>query len=163
MKALLFQQYETIFPRILEMVCDGYDVKKALKELPIPVDTGAFMSWIRKDAERHEMLKLAKEVRTEVWIGEMVAHATGEKLAELDRSKVVIELYKWLISRENKKEYGDNKTVDINSNVSITVALQQANERVIEAQLVDDTDLLDDTTFQQLRSAEPDDSDDDDA
>jgi hypothetical protein len=169
-KALLFQQFETVFPRVLEMVCGGYTIAQALRELPISIDAGAFSRWIHKSGERKELLREAKEIRTEEWTGLMVKHALGEDVngeqipTELDRSKFIVDTLKWLVSRENRKQYGDTKTIEMNTTISITAALEQAQGRIIEAQVIgdddddDDVDVIDVTEYKQL-SAGSDDED----
>lgn len=160
-KALLFKQYEMVFPRVLEMVCAGYTVSQALKEMPIDVDSGAFLRWIKKNSKYNELYKEAKEVRTETWAGEMIKHALGEETeAELDRSKFIVDTYKWLMSRENRREYGESKTIEMNTSISITAALEQAQTRVIDAQLIDDDDdveTLPASQYKQLTAAVEDD------
>lgn len=155
-KALLFQQFETVFPRVLEMMCGGYALSAALKELPIPIDVGAFTRWIHKDSTRKELFREAKEIRTEEWTSLMMKHALGEEtIVELDRSKFIVDTLKWLVSRENRKGYGETKTVELNTTISITAALAEAQGRIAEAQLVeddDDIDVIDVTEYKQLSS-----------
>lgn len=155
-KALLFQQFETVFPRVLEMMCGGYTLSSALKELPIHIDVGAFTRWVHKDSQRKELFREAKEIRTEEWTGLMMKHALGEETeAELDRSKFIVDTLKWLVSRENRKGYGETKTIEMNTTISITAALAQAEGRVIEAQVIDDDDdidVIDATEYRQLTS-----------
>lgn len=160
-KALMFQQFETVFPRVLEMMCGGYALSAALRELPIKIDVGAFTRWVHKDSERKQLFQEAKEIRTEEWTSLMMKHALGEDtLVELDRSKFIVDTLKWLVSRENRKNYGDTKTVEVTGGISITAALAQAQGRVIEAQVIDDDDIdvIDVEEYKQLPSG----SDEDD-
>jgi hypothetical protein len=141
---VMFAEFEMVFPRVLEEMCAGKTATAAVRELPITLDVGAFMRWVKKDAQRYALYKEAKEVRTEVWAGEMIKHALGEDtVAELDRSKFIVETYKWLMKAENKKEYGETKTVEVNQTISITAALADAKTRVsqvIDAELIEDDD-----------------------
>ena len=159
-KALLFAQFEVVLPRVLEMVCEGYTLNNALRELPVKVDPGAFVRWLKKRPE-YELYKEAKEVRTEAWAGEIIRHAQGldengeETLADTARSRLIVDTYKWLMSADNRKQYGDTKTIEMNTSISITAALAQAQGRVIEAQLVDDeVDMLPSAQYKQLSAAD---------
>ena len=172
-KALVIRQYEVAFPIILNRIYEGYTLATALKQYPTRIDVGAFTRWMRKDPGRLSMYKEAKEVRSEAWTGLMLKHALGEDEdgepipTELDRSKTVIDALKWLISRENRKEYGDTKTIEMNTTISITAALEQAHARVISATVIDedDVDLLDEQDVKRLAQAEhrhdPEDGDED--
>ena len=156
---LMNTQFEAWFPRLLELVCAGWSVNKAVDHLPAtpPLDQGAFMKWVHRDRARSEMLRNAKRIRTEWYLGRMVELAEGneENPVELDRAKVAIDMYKWLISRENKADYGETKTIEMNTSISITAALEQAGQRVIEAQVIsdDDDDLFD---YKRLKSGRED-------
>lgn len=138
-KALLITQYEMVFPRVLELISSGYTLAKALRDIPIPIDSGAFLRWIKKDPKNHDLYKEAKEIRTEAWAGKIIEHASGEKddgtlmMEDVARSKLVVDTYKWLMGADNRKQYGDTKTIDVTGGISITAALQQAQARVAGA------------------------------
>lgn len=159
-KALLFVQFEMVFPRVMEMICAGSTLANALRELPIPIDVGSFTTWMYKDARRKALYLESKEVRAESWTSEMIKHALGVDdsgtpiPSDIDRSKFIVDTYKWLVSRQARKEYGDTKTIEMNTTISITAALQQANERVIQATVIDDVDddieLMDSQDYKQL-------------
>lgn len=160
---MLFAQFEMVFPRVLEMICAGSTLANALREMPIAIDVGAFTTWMYKDSKRKALYLESKEVRTESWTSEMIKHALGVDNngtpipADIDRSKFVVDTYKWLVSRENRKAYGDTKTIEMNTTISITAALQQANERVIQATVIDEVDeyeQMDSGEFKQLRAPE---------
>lgn len=140
-RALMVTRFESAFPRILERICGGETLTDAVERYPIPLDLGAFTTWMYKDAQRRALYNEAKEVRAETWTGVMVKHALGEKTNDtLDRSKTVIDTLKWLIGRHARREYGDTKTVEVNTTISIRAALEQARERVIDVQVVEDDD-----------------------
>lgn len=142
-KALLLVQYETVFPRALELLYSGYTLDSALKELPFQIDPGAFTRWVKKDAQRHELYKEAKEIRTEAWAGEIIKHAKSDDSAEdVQRSKLIVDTYKWLMGADNRKQYGDVKSIELGGQISITAALAQAQQRVIEAEVIDVTPRL---------------------
>lgn len=134
-------QFDVFLPRILDRLCEGWTLSKAIKELPVALDHGAFMRWLRKNPEKYELYKEAKEIRTEAWAGKIIEHALAEwddgrlNIEDTARSRLIVDTYKWLMGADNRKQYGDTKTVEVNSNISITAALAQANERV--GQIVD--------------------------
>lgn len=165
-KALLFQQFEIAFPRLMEMVCEGYTIGKAIAALPEPIDHGAFMRWLKKKPDLYEIFKEAKEVRTEEWADRIIRHAEGMDEGfqnDTPRSKLIVDTYWKLMAADNRKQYGDTKSIEINQSISITSALEQANQRV-QASIVDadDVDLLDDTDYTTLALPAPQEEDDDD-
>lgn len=134
--ALALLQYNIVLPRVLDRVCEGYTLKQALVELPVKVDPGAFMRWLKKNPKYYELYKEAKEIRTETWAGKIIDHATADESEEdVSRSRLIIDTYKWLMQADNRKQYGDTKTIDVNQSISITAALAEANARV--SQIVD--------------------------
>jgi hypothetical protein len=139
-------QYEIAFPRILELLCSGSTLKKALDEYHYPIDPGAFMRWIRSNNDRRSMYKEAEEVRSEAWADLALTHATGvDSLDDVSRSKLVVDTIFKLIGAQNRKKYGDVKQVEVNHNVSMSKALEDANRRIIDITpasplLTDDSD-----------------------
>ena len=142
-KALVLLQFETAFPRVLELLYSGYTLDNAIKEMPYPIDLGAFTRWIKKDTQRNELYKEAKEIRTEAWSGEIIKHAKADDTAEdVQRSRLIVDTYKWLMGADNRKTYGDVKSIELGGQISITAALAQAQQRVIEAEVIEATDPL---------------------
>lgn len=142
-KALLIRQFEMVLPRVLEDIAAGSTLKSSINELPIAIDRGAFLHWLRKRPELYALYKEAKEIRTETWADEIIKHAKGENTMEdVSRSRLVVDTYKFLMGAHNRKEYGDTKAIEINQNISIKAALEQAQSRVINvvAREIDDED-----------------------
>ena len=144
---LSIAQFEAVLPKVLELICEGMDLRKALKTLPTEprVDPGAFMRWLKKSTY-YQLFVEAKEVRTEFWAGEMIRHATGENdddtpyTNDTARSKLIVDTLWKLMAANNRKEYGASQTIEINQSISVTSALAAAAGRVIEANVVDDDD-----------------------
>ena len=153
---MMFVQFEAAFPRILERICAGATLTAAVENYPLDLDLGAFTTWMYKDAQRKALYADAKEVRAETWTGVMYKHALGETPHELDRSKFVVDTLKWLVSRHARKEYGDTKTLEVNTTIDIRAALSDAHARVIDATVIDgdDIDLMQPEEFKQLSSGE---------
>ena len=136
-KALVFQQFETVFPRVIDLIASGYTLTSAVKEVPYGIDLGAFTRWVKKDPTRNEMYKEAKEIRTEAWAGKVIEHATAEdSFEDVARSKLIVDAYKWLMAADNRKTYGQSTQIELGGQISILGALAAANERTLE--LVED-------------------------
>jgi hypothetical protein len=137
-KALVLQQFEAVLPRTLELISSGYTLTAAVQELPIDIDTGAFLRWIKKDPMRSEAYKEAKEIRTEAWAGKLVEYAEAADSAEdVQRSKLKVDTLKWLMAADNRRTYGETKQIELGGTISITAALAAANQRVIEAEVIE--------------------------
>lgn len=163
-KEMLFRQFEMAFPRVIDRMYGGETINAILEDFPIPVERGAFIRWIKKDAQRFSVYTEAKETRTEIWVGEMLQIAKGDKDGmELDRAKFLVDTYKFLVRSENRKGYGEAKQIELTGSISITAALQAASSRVEQvATFVDDDEP--EPTFKQLSEstdAEWEESDDD--
>jgi len=142
-KALVLIQFESAFPRILEKLYSGSTLQAAINDDFRELDSGAFLRWIKKDPERHSLYKEAKEIRTEAWAGKIIQHAVASDNAEdVQRSKLIVDTYKWLMAADNRKTYGDTKQIDFGGTISISGALAAAQARVIEAEIEDVTPRL---------------------
>ena len=138
MRDLIVLQYESAFPRILERMYSGSTLQAAIDDDFREIDSGAFLRWIRKDPERHALYKEAKEIRTEAWAGKIIEHAVASDSAEdVQRSKLIVDTYKWLMAADNRRTYGDTKQIDFGGTISITAALAQAQARVVEAEVIE--------------------------
>jgi hypothetical protein len=137
-RALSYSQYEAIFPRVLELLSSGYTLTNALHEIPFEIDMGNFIRWVNRDPQRNEAYKEAKAIRTEAWAGKIIEHATAtDSMEDVQRSKLIVDTYKWLMGADNRRTYGDVKQVELGGSISITAALAQANQRVIEAEVIE--------------------------
>ena len=169
----MFVQFEIILPRILEAVASGSTIDSALKSLRplMTLETGPFLTWLKKRPAEYALYVEAKELRTEVWTGRYLQHATGvdsegeTTLNDVNRDKLAMDAYKWLISTQNRKEYGDVKTLEVNQQISIVGALDAARARALSSVEVVDVDALSESDYQQARlltAGSDDDSDDED-
>ena len=169
-RAVSAAEFEMVFPRILEMMAAGYTANRAIAELPIPVDAGGFMRWIKKDGMRYALYQEAQEVRSEVWADTMIDLATGRSddvvPMELDRARFAVDTYKFLIKAQNKKVYGDTKQVEITQTISITGALQAAQSRVAVMPTItldnDDYETISPQSYNQIEAPRDEDDYDDD-
>jgi len=142
-KALLQTQYEQMFERVIEQVYRGRSLRSLLEEDHRFISYEDFLRWIKRDPMRHERFKEAQESRTEFIAGEILEIADAEDTVEdVQRSKLKIDTRKWLMGAWNKKRYGEVKQVEVAGSISITEALQQAQMRIVEAEVVDVTPRL---------------------
>ena len=142
---LMVERFTLVYPRVIDRMCGGETLTDALDGFPLAIERGAFMRWVKKDAQRYALFKEAKEVRSEIFASEMIKHALGtaDSVAdvELDRSKFIVDTYKFLMKSENRKEFGDTKSIEVSGAISITAALQAAETRVEQQVfLIDDDD-----------------------
>lgn len=148
-------QYEMLFPRLMEMVCSGWQLTKAIEDLPIEIDVGMFTRWMYKDPTRKKIYEEMQEIRAELWTGKMLDHATGatEETNEVARDTLAVNTYKWLIAAHNRRRYGESKQIEINQSISIRDALQQGQSRI--SQVIDvDAEVLDEPRQLKLTSGD---------
>ena len=144
-KALLHAEYEQIFERVIEDIYRGRSLQSLIEDDHRVVSYEDFLRWVKRDSTRHERFKEAQEMRTEFMAGEILEIADGVGSLDpsapdtVNRDKLRIDSRKWLMSAHNKKRYGEVKQVELGGTISITEALQQAQMRVIEAEVVDVT------------------------
>ena len=140
-QTLLNTQYEIVFQRALEQIAGGKTFQAVISEDFREFEHGAFLRWIKKDPLRNQLYKEAKELRTETWANEMIAIADADdSLEDVNRSKLRIDTRKWLMGADNRKQYGEVKTIDVGGSISILGALAQADAREIELVDVEDVD-----------------------
>ena len=153
-KARILAEYAMVFPGILAKVYGGMTVSRAVAELPIAIDYGAFNRWYRKDPRRKAMMEEAEKARAEVWADEMVRIASGESEDTLERDKFKVDVYKYLMGQQAKKRYGATKEVDVNHTISIAAALAESTKRVIEVDAEVVYDELPETELRMLVSGD---------
>ena len=136
-RELLLQQYEHIFMRMIDQIAKGESFHRLVAEDARNLDYNDFYRWIKKDPKRYELFKEAQELRTEFHAQEILRIADAEdSMEDVNRSRLKIETRKWLMGVHNKKRYGETKTIEMNTSISITDALAQANARLIEGEIL---------------------------
>ena len=117
----------------------GRTLKNVLSSDVRAVEYEAFFRWIKRDPQRFERYKEAKELRTEWWAGRIIEIAEADDTVEdVARSKLKIDTYKWLMGADNRKTYGEAKQIEVNQSISITAALEQARSRLASLPIVDE-------------------------
>jgi hypothetical protein len=130
-KELLDATFTAMFERVLSELSRGRSLKSVVGEDMREIDYDAFWQWIKRDPQRMERYKEAKEIRAEWWAGRIVEIAEAEDSAEdVARSKLKIDTYKWLMQADSRRTYGESKQVEINQSISVISALEQARGRI---------------------------------
>ena len=137
---LVETQFQSMFMRVLDELVSGKTLTAIIEEDFRGFKAGAFLKWIKKDQQRHNLYKEAKELRTETWASQIIEIADAEdSLEDVNRSKLRIDSRKWLMGADNRKQYGETKTIDVGGSINLIGALQAANDRIIE--MADVTDI----------------------
>ena len=140
-------QYSNMFENFIEQVYRGRSLKSLVEDDPRLVSYEDFLRWIKRDPQRHERFKEAQEMRTEFIAGEILEIADGVGTIDpasndtVNRDKLRIDTRKWLMGAHNRKRYGETKQIELGGTISITEALAQAQARVIEAEVMDVSDV----------------------
>ena len=146
-KALRHVEYEQIFERVVEDIYRGRSLQSLIEDDHRVVSYEDFLRWVKRDPIRHERFKEAQEMRTEFLAGEILEIADGVEAIDansndtVNRDKLRIDTRKWLMSAHNRKRYGETKQIEVGGTISITEALAQAQARVIEAEVIDVSDV----------------------
>lgn len=149
-KALRHVEYEQIFERVIEDIYRGRSLQSLIQDDHRIISYEDFLRWVKRDPQRHERFKEAQEMRTEFLAGEILEIADGIEAVDpsssdtVNRDKLRIDTRKWLMGAHNRKRYGESKQIELGGTISISEALAQANQRVIEGEVVDVTPRLED-------------------
>ena len=140
------KQFEIFFEtQVLPQVENGISINSVIKEDQRNYDYTGFLRWIDKDPARRSRLEDAQRIGTEVLLDECVDIADGVNdngiPEDVQRSKLKIEARMFKVKNWNRKRYGDFKTLEVNQNISITAALEQANARLVNGITIDHEDV----------------------
>jgi hypothetical protein len=136
-REVLHASYEALFMRVIDEMSRGKGLHQVLKSDNRGIDYNDFYRWIKKDSQRKALYEEAQELLAELRAGELVEIADAEdSIEDVNRSKLKIETRKWLMGMHYKKRYGETKTIEMNTSISITDALAQAQQRLIEGEIV---------------------------
>lgn len=143
-RELLHLEYEQIFERVVEDIYRGRSLQSLIEDDHRVVSYEDFLRWIKRDSERHERFKEAQEMRTEFMAGEILEIADGVEAVDpqsndtVNRDKLRIDTRKWLMGAHNKKRYGETKQIELGGTLQLGAILEQAQARVIEAEVIED-------------------------
>ena len=139
-KELLEKQFEIFFETILDKISRGINLKEILRDDQRDFDYTQLLRWIHRDPQRKSRYYEAQEIGSEMIAAEILEIADGDGLEDVQRSKLRIDSRQFLIKTWNRKRYGDVKTLEVNQNISITAALEQANQR-LAGRVIDHEDI----------------------
>lgn len=140
-KELLEKQFEIFFETILDKISRGINLKEILRDDQRDFDYTQLLRWIHKDPVRKSRYYEAQEIGSEMIAAEILEIADGDGLEDVQRSKLRIDSRQFLIKTWNRKRYGDVKTLEVNQNISITAALEQAQARLVNGITIDHEDI----------------------
>lgn len=141
-KELLEKQFEIFFETILDKISRGINLKEILRDDQRDFDYTQLLRWIHKDPMRKSRYYEAQEIGSEMIAAEILEIADAvDNMEDVQRSKLRIDSRQFLIKTWNRKRYGDVKTLEVNQNISITAALEQANQRLSIGRVIDAEDI----------------------
>jgi hypothetical protein len=141
-KELLEKQFEIFFETILDKISRGINLKEVLRDDQRDFDYTQLLRWIHKDPMRKSRYYEAQEIGSEMIAAEILEIADAvDSVEDVQRSKLRIDSRQFLIKTWNRKRYGDVKTLEVNQNISITAALEQANQRLSIGRVIDHEDV----------------------
>ena len=144
-KELQEKQFEIFFETILDKISRGINLKEILRDDQRDFDYTQLLRWIHRDPQRKSRYYEAQEIGSEMIAAEILEIADGVNDSgvpeDVQRSKLRIDSRQFLIKTWNRKRYGDVKTLEVNQNISITAALEQANQRLVNGITIDHEDI----------------------
>ena len=130
-KELAEKRFEIFFETVLVKLEQGIALTEILRDDQRDFDYAGLLRWIHKDPQRKARYQEAQELGTEMILAECIEIADGKDgMEDVQRSKLRIDTRLFQAKSWNRKRYGDIKTVEVNQNISITAALEQANSRL---------------------------------
>jgi hypothetical protein len=146
--------YSNMFELVLARIAEGDTLGKIMRDCQRGPEINQFMRWVMKDPQRESRFDEAERIATRVMkheirdIADGVSETGSELPEDIARSKLRIDSRWKIMSVDNKKRYGETKTIDINQTISITDALRDAQARVatiIDAEVIEPKQLEDDS------------------
>lgn len=139
----LLVSFPHAFETILSMLSRGMTLKKAFRERFPGANYELMMRWIMRDAERKRLYYDAQEIGAETTFSELIERADGtdpeHSMETVDRARLAIDTRKYVIERQNRKRFGDVKQIEMNQNINLRGALEEARGRLIEGEVIRST------------------------
>ena len=125
------KRFEIFFETVLVKLEQGIALTEILRDDQRNFDYAGLLRWIHKDPQRKARYHEAQELGTEMIMAECIEIADGKDgMEDVQRSKLRIDTRLFQAKSWNRKRYGDVKTLEVNQNISITAALEQAQARL---------------------------------
>ena len=105
------QIFDIFFERFLEGLVEGELGIDIVRRDPRNISYGRFMRWIKKDSKRVERYDEAKEIQTAFFEDKKhkIAEGMDDRLQDIARAKLQIEVMSDSMKAWNKKRYGAEK------------------------------------------------------
>lgn len=117
---------------ILEVLSGGPSLSSILEDdLSLP-RMGELMGFLRRNPEWWDKYLDARTSQAEVFREKMqeAADPSGDSFSDVQRDRLKVDTYKWLMSVSNRDLYGDKKQIDVNQKLDLSAAMQAAEKRV---------------------------------
>jgi hypothetical protein len=124
-------RFSVFFETVLHKLEHGALLTDIIRDDQRGYSYDGLLRWIMKDPQRKARYYEAQEIGTEIIVDEAVKIADGaDGMEDVQRSKLRIDTRLWAVKARNRKRFGEVKTLEVNQNISITAALEQANARL---------------------------------
>jgi hypothetical protein len=132
---------DAVWQPILEAIASGSSLTSALKENPGSPSYAVAKQYLRDDAALAAAYRTAQQDRADRLAEELLELCDAEMPEGLDgpgrhawvaQLRVKIDTRKWVAARLHSRAWGERIQVEVEQQISIRAALEQANARVIE-------------------------------
>lgn len=143
--------YENFFVTVIQRVTAGEPISRVIREDPRDIPVGEYLRWIHKDSQRKQAYYEARSIGAALVEDELtrIADAIDDPLEDVQRSTLRINTRKWLLGVWDRKRYGDIKQIEVNQQISITAALEEAHSRVTHGVTYEQEDQFPDRQYQR--------------
>jgi hypothetical protein len=139
--------YEEVWPAILDAIADGASLKSALLSVSGAPSYTTAKRHLREDADLRDEYRSACQDRADRLAEEILTladepmpeHLEGkERGAWVQQQRLRVDTRKWMAAKLYPKMYGERLDVNtIETRISITAALAEAEQRIVAGQLLD--------------------------
>ena len=123
--------FDVAFERILDKIMEKYSFEEAVRDDHRNLKPAEVMRWIMALPDRKARYYEALEIRAELISEDLLGIADGkDDMDDIERAKLRINERRKQMAIWNRKRFGEVKQVDITSSVSISAAIDEANNRI---------------------------------
>ena len=131
------QVFAIAFEWVINRVARGGYITWALQDYHIEIDPVEFRRWVMRDPQRKSLYNDAMECNADYDGGFLAQLTSGVDRNGIPYDPAFINAasnnLKWKMSKHNRKQYGDVKQIDLSGGISVTAALAEAQNRVLES------------------------------
>lgn len=162
----MLDSFEALFEPAMEATENGEGITLFLSRDHRDLNPGRFMRWILADPVREERYKSACRVAAHLMRGDLIAKADGtdQTIDDVARSKLGVDTRFKLMALADPKDFVTTSKVDVTStSISITAALEKAQNRLQMIVPASTTAQIEDAVVKSLpQPSDSSDSQDDD-